>query len=228
MKLASYLILLSRLALLSSFMFALQFQSRQISQVVTKFLNPTIRSSSCARIVSPLFESKSTKSESQISSVAKPKVSSAKFFCFQPVSTVANRIEAKISNDAFSKLSMPCLDTTNAEHHDIQNEVSFTVYGEPVALQRHRTTKFGMTYNPSSKQQSEFLKACEQHLPAAPMEGPLEVRLVFYFSRPLSHYGTGRNANVLKPGMEHWHSKKKGEREDIDRTLCCWCVSAIR
>lgn len=29
--------------------------------------------------------------------------------------------------------------------------------------------------------------------------GPVEVRICFYFLRPKSHYGTGKNANVLKP-----------------------------
>jgi crossover junction endodeoxyribonuclease RusA len=33
-----------------------------------------------------------------------------------------------------------------------------------------------------------------------PLDGPLEVVMVFTLARPKSHYGTGRNAAVLKPG----------------------------
>lgn len=36
--------------------------------------------------------------------------------------------------------------------------------------------------------------------------GPVEVSLVCYFPRPASHYGTGRNAGVLKPSAPHWHA----------------------
>jgi hypothetical protein len=31
------------------------------------------------------------------------------------------------------------------------------------------------------------------------MDGPLEVHMTFYLPRPKDHYGTGRNAHVLKP-----------------------------
>jgi Holliday junction resolvase RusA-like endonuclease len=37
-----------------------------------------------------------------------------------------------------------------------------------------------------------------QHLPDAPLDGPLELRSVFLFRRPASHYGAGRNADRLK------------------------------
>jgi Holliday junction resolvase RusA-like endonuclease len=33
-----------------------------------------------------------------------------------------------------------------------------------------------------------------------PFTGPCEVSMVFTFTRPRSHYGTGRNAAVLRPG----------------------------
>jgi hypothetical protein len=90
------------------------------------------------------------------------------------------------------------------------NQVSFLVYGEPIALQRHRMLRSGMTYNPSSKQQKQFLDTCRSFLPSTPLQGPLEVRLVFHFKRPMNHYGSGRNSNVLKDGMDLWHSKRKG------------------
>lgn len=41
----------------------------------------------------------------------------------------------------------------------------------------------------------------------------LTARLVF--PRPVSHYGTGRNAGVVKPSAPHWHTG----RPDLDNIL---------
>mmetsp|Transcript_17114 Transcript_17114/g.37376 ORF Transcript_17114/g.37376 Transcript_17114/m.37376 type:complete len:144 (+) Transcript_17114:885-1316(+) len=41
------------------------------------------------------------------------------------------------------------------------------------------------------------------------------MRLVFFFGRPKNHYGTGRNAGVLKSGVDVWHMKRK----DLDNLV---------
>ncbi len=46
--------------------------------------------------------------------------------------------------------------------------------------------------------------------------GPVDVHLVFVLARPKSHYGTGRNAAVLKPNAPYWVTARVG---DIDK-LC--------
>lgn len=86
----------------------------------------------------------------------------------------------------------------------------FKVYGEPIALSRHRVTRVGIMYNPSAKFQADFLSACSAFLPPAPLEGGIAVHMVFYFSRPKNHYGTGKNANVLKTAADIWHTKRSG------------------
>lgn len=94
-------------------------------------------------------------------------------------------------------------------------EVAFTVFGEPIPLRRHMMAK-GHMYNPSSAQQRIFARACAGHLPlSGPLEGPLEATLTFFFSRPASHYRTGKFAGTLKPGMPSWHSKRK----DLDNLI---------
>ena len=45
--------------------------------------------------------------------------------------------------------------------------------------------------------------------------GPVRVRVRFVFPRPKSHYGTGRNAEVLKPNAPLFVDKKP----DIDKLL---------
>jgi hypothetical protein len=88
--------------------------------------------------------------------------------------------------------------------------VAFELYTEPVALQRHRTLKTGMVYNPSAKQQKQFLEFAKPYLNEAPFEGPLEARMIFYFGRPQNHYRTGRYSDVLRDGVDHWHTSHKG------------------
>lgn len=49
------------------------------------------------------------------------------------------------------------------------------------------------------------------------LEGPVRVRVRFLFERPKAHWGTGRNAEVLKPDAPSWvTSHQKG---DIDKHL---------
>lgn len=45
--------------------------------------------------------------------------------------------------------------------------------------------------------------------------GPVEVHARFYYGRPLSHYGTGRNASLLKRGAPGF----KASAPDLDK-LC--------
>ena len=45
--------------------------------------------------------------------------------------------------------------------------------------------------------------------------GPLAITTTFYMPRPRYHYGTGRNADTLKPSAPTWVDKKP----DIDKLL---------
>lgn len=93
----------------------------------------------------------------------------------------------------------------------LKGEYKFVIIGEPVALARHRTTRFGSIYNPSSKAQQSFQQSSLPFLPPRPLEGPVEAEICFYFSRPKTHYRTGKFSNILKPNMSRWFSKKPGE-----------------
>jgi Holliday junction resolvase RusA-like endonuclease len=41
-----------------------------------------------------------------------------------------------------------------------------------------------------------------------PLGGPIGLRMTFTMPRPKSHYGTGRNANALKPTAPKYHTSK--------------------
>lgn len=47
------------------------------------------------------------------------------------------------------------------------------------------------------------------------LTGPIQLELAFNFLRPKSHYGTGRNANRLKPSAPMHHTVKP----DIDKLI---------
>jgi Holliday junction resolvase RusA-like endonuclease len=47
------------------------------------------------------------------------------------------------------------------------------------------------------------------------LDGPIEVVIAFFHPRPAGHYGTGRNAGVLKPTAPRW----KATAPDIDKLV---------
>ena len=56
---------------------------------------------------------------------------------------------------------------------------------------------------------------------APPIEGPVNVTMVFAFARPAGHYGTGRNATVLKPSApSHPISLRMGDLDKLCRAVC--------
>ena len=112
----------------------------------------------------------------------------------------ASPVEAELSST----------EADNAELNETNDPVILTVFGEPTPLSRHMVSR-GHMYNPSAGLQKEFLNACLPSLPTVPLTGPLEATLYFYFGRPKNHYGTGKNAHILKPlTAGKWHCKRKG------------------
>ncbi len=85
---------------------------------------------------------------------------------------------------------------------DKQQKIQFVIKGKPQHQQRHRHCKCGSfirTYDPSERDKKNFLAKARKHAPDKPFEGPLRMDIVCYFQRPKSHYGTGRNAGIVKP-----------------------------
>lgn len=87
----------------------------------------------------------------------------------------------------------------------------FTVLGEPKAQKRHRHVnrgKFVSTYDPSKDEKADFRIVAQQTAPAQPIDKPMFVEMEFFFSRPKSHYGTGRNEGIIKGSSPDFHTKK--------------------
>ena len=93
------------------------------------------------------------------------------------------------------------------------------ILGEPKAQKRHRSRKIGKfinQYDPDEEAKLNFLKTIQDKAPPQPLITPLEVNIVFYFTRPQAHYGTGKNAGVLKPNAPFFHTKTP-DRDNLDK-----------
>ena len=94
------------------------------------------------------------------------------------------------------------------------------VLGEPKAQARHRSfqmkgTDFISNYDPSKSKKGSFASVLQSEAPEEPLEGPLMLELNFFMGRPKSHYGSGKNANVVKASAPEWHTG----RPDIDNLV---------
>jgi Holliday junction resolvase RusA-like endonuclease len=93
----------------------------------------------------------------------------------------------------------------------LEEKISFSVAGDPIPLARHRLSRRRI-YNPTAKEQQLFADAANKYLPKEPWDGPLKVKLLFYFKRPKHHYRTGKFADMLKEDADYWHVKRKGKQ----------------
>ena len=81
--------------------------------------------------------------------------------------------------------------------------ISFFIPGNPNAQKRHRDGK-GYKYDPSAGDKKDFLILCHKHKPEAPFTGPLKVDILATYSRPKSHYRTGKYSDQLKENAPYW------------------------
>jgi len=103
-------------------------------------------------------------------------------------------------------------------------EIRFNVAGLPIAQGSKRIVPTAQ--GPRAVEGNEKkLKPWRQEVAAAARAaanevdivfvGPVVVFVSFYFPRPKAHYGTGKNANVLKQGAPQW----KATAPDIDKLV---------
>lgn len=82
-----------------------------------------------------------------------------------------------------------------------------TVPGTPMPMTRprfNRTTGYPYRDDKRAARKGDFAQAwLDAGLAAFDRELPLACELEFVFARPASHYGTGRNAGILKPRFLH-------------------------
>ena len=74
--------------------------------------------------------------------------------------------------------------------------------------------------NTNTKPWRELVEKAGRALPVSGLEGPVGVEVTLTLPRPKSHYGTGRNATVLKPTSPLWPiSHQAGDTDKLGRTV---------
>lgn len=99
--------------------------------------------------------------------------------------------------------------------------LTINVVGTPVAQGSKVANRFGhgvRDANPTKlKPWRAEVAGCVTEAMAATgwhtLDGPIEVTLTFFHERKAGHYGTGRNAGILKPSAPRW----KATAPDIDK-----------
>jgi len=103
-------------------------------------------------------------------------------------------------------------------------EVCFFVPGDPRAKGSMKTfrTKSGVNItndNPKTKPWQIMVgQTAADNWSGPPCRGAIDLALTFYFSRPKGHFGTGRNAGVVKDSAPDYPMKK---HYDIDKLARC-------
>jgi len=99
----------------------------------------------------------------------------------------------------------------------------FFVRGIPKTKGSFRTFKSGGVRpdNPDSIEWQERIsrEASVNWPPLEPSKGPIAVKFTFFFKRPKSHYGTGRNEGTLKKSAPPYPISKG--RNDLDKLVRC-------
>lgn len=99
------------------------------------------------------------------------------------------------------------------------DSIAFKVAGEPIPQGSKVRNRYGGVRedNPRTRpwrSQVEWEAALAMRARGLAMiEGPVEVSIHFVFKRPASHYGTGRNSEVVKPNAPKHHESKP----DVDK-----------
>ena len=78
----------------------------------------------------------------------------------------------------------------------------------PIPLKRHRSTRSGHMYDPSSKDKSNYIKSIKKQLPTKPLSGPLRVNIHFVFKSNIykkdGSFRKGKDdSHVCKPDLSN-------------------------
>ena len=97
--------------------------------------------------------------------------------------------------------------------------IRFTIPGNPIPLKRHRVSKNGGMYDPSSKDKKQVWLQIAKYKPKRPFAGDIMIKLVFTMERPKNQYRTGKYKHLLKDNVSEYHSYKP----DLDNMVKLIC-----
>tara|TARA_R110000765_G_scaffold137717_1_gene237444 strand:+ start:1895 stop:2305 length:411 start_codon:yes stop_codon:yes gene_type:complete len=97
--------------------------------------------------------------------------------------------------------------------------IRFTIPGNPIPLKRHRVSRNGGMYDPSSKDKKQVWLQIAKWKPKRPFAGDIMIKLVFTMERPKNQYRTGKYKHLLKDNVSEYHSYKP----DLDNMVKLIC-----
>jgi len=89
--------------------------------------------------------------------------------------------------------------------------IRIEIPGKPIAKARPRFCRVGKgvkTYDVQTTESGKWMLLAKEQIHDTPSEEPISLICYFYMPRPLSHYGTGKNRNKLKPASPINHITK--------------------
>ncbi len=86
------------------------------------------------------------------------------------------------------------------------DNINITIKGKPIALKRHRSTRRGIMYDPSSKDKFIIWNQIKKYKPRNPIKSPVTLFVTFYMPRPKKHYRTGKFKHLLKDDVPEYHT----------------------
>ena len=89
------------------------------------------------------------------------------------------------------------------------------IKGIPKAQKRHRHTKRGIVYDPSSPDKKEYIKQLLDQKPEKPYDQPISIAVEFVMPYPKKHYRSGKYSHILKINAPTRHSIKP----DLDNLI---------
>lgn len=104
----------------------------------------------------------------------------------------------------------------------------FFIQGTPKPQARPRTARRGK-FNVIYSESTEWKEGCKykavQEKGDNYFDGAIKVDLDFFFHRPKSHYGTGKNADKLKTSAPKYHTKKP-DKDNLEKAVTDALVDA--
>lgn len=89
------------------------------------------------------------------------------------------------------------------------------ITGIPTAQKRHRHTRSGIVYDPSSSDKKKFILKLLDHKPSQPIKGDLSIIIKFVMPYPKKYYRSGKYKDQIKASAPSDHSVKP----DLDNLI---------
>ena len=107
------------------------------------------------------------------------------------------------------------------------NTITLMIPGQPVGKNRPRFTRVGKgvrTYSDQGDEEQLWVMVARQQiqkLAVRRFSGAVEVKIIFWFKRPVSHFGSGKNAGTLKPSAPGVPTTKPDNDNLVKHVMDC-------